>query len=418
MSAPVVADPDAERLRALRRMKALALSLLVVAAIIYAATVALDHSGVWGWVNSGAEAAMVGAMADWFAVTALFRHPLGIPIPHTAIVPTKKDEIAVNLQDFFTENFLTPEIAKERIESAHVALRVGEWLADEDHASRVAGELARVLRAGVGRVGDDDVRSLVTDTLVPRLAREPMAGLAGDMLDAVVREGAHKSFVDLVAREVQGWLQRHPESFKRMVADRAPWWSPDAISRRLVDWTYNQAVAWVDEILNEPDHPTRKSVDDLLLKMSSDLRYDIGVQRRFEALKARLLTNPQLGDTAVSLWRSSQEVLSGALDDPDSALRRRVTTALMDIGHALVEDPEQRQRLEDRLEEFISFFIKTYGRELSGVISHTIQRWDGQEASRKIELHVGRDLQFIRLNGTIVGCLVGLLIHGLTVLLS
>lgn len=417
MSAPVLADPDLQRLRALRRMKGLALGLLVVAAILYVATLWADHSGLWGWVNSGSEAAMVGAMADWFAVTALFRHPMGLPIPHTAIIPTKKDDLAVSLQDFFTENFLTPEIARERLDSAHIAMRVGTWLGDEQHAARVGAELSRLLKAGLGRISDDDVRTLITDTVMPRLAREPMAALAGDMLAGIVRDGAHKGLVDLVAREVLGWLERNPESFKRMIADRAPWWSPDAISRRLVDWTYAQALAWVKEILAEPDHPTRKSLDDLLLRVSSDLHYDVAMQRRFEGLKDRLLTHPQIGDTAVSVWRESRDGLMAAMDDPDSALRRRVTGVLVDLGRTLVSDPVQRERLDARLGDLVSFFIQTYGRELSGVITHTIQRWDGEEASRKIELHVGRDLQFIRINGTVVGCLVGLLIHGVTLLL-
>ncbi len=409
---------DRERLRHLRRMKALALSLLILAAIIYLATLRLDHAGGWGWVNTGAEAAMVGAMADWFAVTALFRYPLGLRIPHTAIVPTKKDEIAVSLQAFFAENFLTEEVARDRLAAAHLGLRIGRWLEDEGHAARVATEFARVARAGLVRVGDDDVRTLVDDVIMPRLVREPMAGLAGDVLAGVVADGAHRGFVDLVAREVHGWLLRPPDSFKKMVANRAPWWAPGAVSTRVVDWTYTQALDWAQSILDDPEHPTRASIDDLLLRIAGDLQHDPDVQQRAEALKARLLTHPQLGESALSVWRSVRESLTAALDDPDSRLHGRFRQALTDLGSTLVSDEAQRERLESRVADIVAFFVNTYGGEVSSIITHTIQRWDGQEASQRIELHVGRDLQFIRINGTVVGCLVGLLIHAVTVLLG
>ena len=407
---------DQQRLRLLRRMKTLALSLLIIAAIIYLATLTADQSGAWGWVNTGAEAAMVGAMADWFAVTALFRHPLGLPIPHTAIVPTKKDEIALSLEDFFTENFLTEEVARDRLAAANLGLRVGRWLEDEGHAARVSTEFARIARAGVTRVGDDDVRGLVDDVVMPRLAREPMASLAGDLLTAVVADGAHRGFIDLVVREVRDWLTRHPDSFKRMVANRAPWWAPDAVSTRVVDWTYTQALDWAQSILDDPNHPTRTSIDDLLLRIADDLQHDPEVQARAEALKARLLTHPQLAESAVNVWHTVRDSVTGALDDPGSRLHARLRQALTDVGATLVTNDAQRERLESRVADIVAFFVNTYGGEVSSVISHTIQRWDGEEASRRIELHVGRDLQFIRINGTVVGCLVGLLIHAVTLL--
>lgn len=409
---------DAERLRRLRRMKAFALSLLVIAAVIYLATIKVSHAGIWGWVNTGAEAAMVGAMADWFAVTALFRYPLGLKIPHTAIVPTKKDELALSIQDFFTENFLTEEIARERLATAHIGLRIGTWLQDSDNSARASRELARVARAGIGRISDADVSTLVADVAIPRLANEPVSIMLGDLLDGVVHDGAHKGFVDMVVREVHDWLVKNPESFKKMIGNRAPWWSPDAVNTRVVDWTYQQAIQWAADILDDPEHQTRKSIDDLLLRIASDLKYDVGVQRRAEALVDRLVHHPQLGQTALNLWRSVRESLLTSLDDPHSQLNTRVRQALRDVGTALVDDPVQRERVDARVGDMVAFFINTYGHEVSGVISHTIQRWDGQEASQRIELYIGRDLQFIRINGTVVGCLVGLIIHGVTVLVS
>lgn len=409
---------DRARFEHLRRMKALALSLLVVAALLYLITLRTGHGGFSGWVNAGSEAAMVGALADWFAVTALFRRPLGLPIPHTAIVPTKKDEIAVSLQDFFTENFLTEEVARDRLAQAEVALRAGRWLQDADNSSRAAREIARVGAAGLARVQDADVRTLLDSVVLPRLVGEPVAALAGDMLAGVVTDGAHRGFVDMVGREVLEWLERNPDSFKKMVANRAPWWSPDAISGRVVDWTYQQALVWIGEILDDPQHPTRQSVDDLLLRIATDLQHDEGVQARAEALKTRLLTHPQVGDSAMSLWSSVRESLLASLRDPASQITSRVQAALGDTGAALVEDAGLRARVDAQLADVVVFFVNSYGSELASVISHTIERWDGDEASRRIELHVGRDLQFIRINGTVVGCLAGLLIHAVSLLVA
>ncbi len=415
---PAWSEVDEARRHSLGRMKLLALSLLLIAAVIYVATLQLDHGVLWGYVNTGAEAAMVGAMADWFAVTALFRHPMGIKIPHTAIVPTKKDEIAVNLQDFFTENFLTEAIARDRLSNARIGMRIGRWLQNSTNSRRAITEILRIGRAAVARVSDDEVRTLADDVLLPRLVREPVASVAGDLLDGVVRDGSHHALVDLLAGEIHTWLKANPKSFQAMVENRAPWWAPDAINTRVVNYAYDQAVAWAADVQHDPAHPTRQSLDDLLLRVAQDLQNDPGVQQRAESLKTRLLSHPQTSETAVSLWRSIRNSLLTAIDDDTSALWKRGQRALLELGDNLVADDELRDSLDGRLEDMSAFMVNTYGKELSSVISHTIQRWDGEEAAQRIELHVGRDLQFIRINGTVVGALVGLLIHAFSQLVG
>lgn len=233
-----MSDADTVRLRRLRRMKAVALSLLGLAAVIYLATLNLDHSGVWGYVNTGSEAAMVGALADWFAVTALFKHPLGIPIPHTALIPRKKDDLAGSLQDFFTDNFLTADNAAERVRDAQIGRRLGRWLDDEQHAQRAVTEGVRVSRALMRRISDEDVRAFAEDVILPRLQREPMAGVAGGLLQAVVEDGAHSGFVELIFNEVSQWLRAHPTKFTAMVRERAPGWVPGFVNQRVVSYAY------------------------------------------------------------------------------------------------------------------------------------------------------------------------------------
>nr|WP_324464680.1 DUF445 domain-containing protein [Phycicoccus elongatus] len=409
---------DAERRRRLRVMRGVALSLLILAAVIFVATLRLDHSGIWGYVNTGAEAAMVGALADWFAVTALFRHPLGLPIPHTAIIPKRKNEIGRNLQEFVTENFLTEEIARERLAAAHVADRVGTWLGMPANRHRAMVEVVRVSRAGLGRLSDDEVRGIVEDFLLPRLASEPIAPIAGTLLQGIVDEQTHRGLVDLGLEQLHTWLAENPGTFAAVIGERAPWWSPPWVDDKVIHWSYSQVLHWLEDIRSDHHHPARQAFDDLLKRLARDLQTDPQVMERAETLKERLLTHPQVPVTAVGLWQSFKASLLHAMDDESSYFWTRGDELLAHAGQHLREDQVWRGRLEARLAELVSFVVNTYGHELAEVISVTVDRWDGKEAAERIELHVGRDLQFIRINGTIVGALAGLVIHGIATAIS
>ncbi len=404
---------DVQRRRGLRRMRTLALSLLLLAAVVYVATLH-DRSGAWGYVNTAAEAAMVGALADWFAVTALFRHPLGLPVPHTAIIPRRKAEIGRNLQDFVTENFLTEEIARDRLAAARVGERVGHWLGERTHRDRVMTEIVRVARAGLGRLSDDEVRGLVGDVLLPRLVAEPISPIAGTLLEGVVADQTHRGLVDLGLEQLREWLAENPGTYAAVLGERAPWWTPPWVDDRVIGWTYQQVLSWLDDIRGDVGHPARLAFDDLLRRLAHDLQHDAEVMERAESLKARLLSHPQVPETAVGLWQSLRSALTTAMDDPGSYFYTRGDELLTHLGRHLVEDGPWRRRLEDTLGQAVSFVVNTYGDELAEVISVTVDRWDGKEAAERIELHVGRDLQFIRINGTIVGALAGLLIHALS----
>jgi uncharacterized membrane-anchored protein YjiN (DUF445 family) len=385
----------------------------VFAAVVYLAT--LGRHGFLGFVNAGAEASMVGAMADWFAVTALFRHPLGLPVPHTALIPRRKDELGRGLEEFVGENFLQEQVIRERIATATISLRVGEWLSDPEHVRRVVDEVSEVAAIGLGKVRDEQVADLVTEALVPAFREEPLSPLAGRLLAEVVRDEVHQGLVDLGLDELYAWLVEHPDTVADVLGQRAPWWAPprlnDAVTRRV----HTELVTWVAEIRADPDHQARRALDSMLAQLAEDLLHDPDTQQRLERLKVRLLDHPQVVESGIALWNALRRVLQESLLDQNGALRARLARELTAFGARLREDETLRARLDGAAADLAVFAVDRYGAEVTTVITHTIERWDGREAARRIELHVGRDLQFIRINGTIVGGLVGVLIHAVTV---
>ncbi len=414
----ITGDPaaDEERRRGLRRMRTVAVSLLLAAAAVYLLT--LGEDGVLGFVNAGAEASMVGAIADWFAVTALFRHPMGLPIPHTALIPRRKDQLGQGLQEFVGENFLQEEIIRERVRAATPSLRVGRWLAEPAHARRVVDEAAVLAATALGRVRDEHVEQLVRDALVPRFHDEPIAPLLGSLLDETVRDDLHHGLVDLAVTELHDWLVANPETVTQILGERAPWWTPPALNDRVAARIHVELVRWVADIRDDPRHHARQALDSMLATLAHDLLTDPDTQERTERLKQRLLDHPQVLASAVSLWNALRRALTTSLADPDGAVRERLLAELLSFGRRLREDQPLRDRLDGLAADAAVFAVERYGEEVTTVITHTIERWDGKEAARRIELHVGRDLQFIRINGTIVGGLVGVLIHAVSVLVG
>ena len=415
MTTMLLGPADQDRRRALRRMRAVALSLLILAAIVFILT--RNRDGAWGYVNATAEAAMIGGLADWFAVTALFRHPLGIPIPHTAIIPNRKEALGQSLEEFVTGNFLTADAARERVVAADVSRRVGRWLAQEPHSARVITEVARLSSSALVAIKDDDVLSFVEQSLLPRLVHEPLSPVAGHFLGSVVQDGAHPGLVDIALVEAHVWLSANEDAVASIVGARAPWWSPAWLDEKVIARVHREALAWVADVRDRPNHPARQALDDLLGQLALDMQHDPETIARAEALKVRVMTHPQIGASAVGLWDALRTALLGALDDADGQLRRRGVSALSQLGERLLDDPGLRQRVDGHIADAIGFVVTAYGHEIAKVISQTVDRWDGKEAAERIELHVGRDLQFIRINGTIVGGLAGLAIHTLNVLL-
>jgi uncharacterized membrane-anchored protein YjiN (DUF445 family) len=409
-------EADAARARGLRRMRTVALALLVFAAVVYLLT--LGSTGWLGFVNAGAEASMVGAMADWFAVTALFRHPLGLPIPHTALIPRRKDELGKGLQDFVGENFLQEDIIRERVGAARVTHRVVTWASEPVHARRVVREVTDLAAIGLGKVQDKHIQEFVEAVLVPRFRDEPIAPILGRFITEAVRDDLHHGVVDLALEELHRWLEKHQDTFTEVLSERAPWWAPERLNEAITTRLHVEAIRWISDIRSDPHHHARAALDSMLAQLGDDLLHKEETQERAEALKLRLLEHPQFPATGISLWQALRNALLKALEDEDSPLADRLERELVGLAERIRDDETMRARLDAMISDVAVFAVSRYGAELTAVITHTIERWDGEEAARKIELHVGRDLQFIRINGTIVGGLVGVLIHTVAVLVT
>jgi len=411
-------DVDELRRSQLRRMKLLATALLALAALIYVLTLSARDSGWVGFVNTAAEAAMVGAVADWFAVTALFRHPLGLKIPHTAIIPTRKDALGHNLEDFVATHFLAEDVVRERVARSRIAYRCGVWLSDRAHAERATAELASLARGALTVLRDETVVAVLDDVFFRRVLDRPWGPPSGRLLGRIVSDGAHHRLVDVGVDQLHTWLSEHEEVIVRLVLERAPAWTPSWLDQRVGHRAYAEALKFAADIRADPYHRARKALDNLLTEFAHDLQHDPAMQIKADAFRDRLRDHPDVRGAVAQLWATVRASIEEAVDDPASDLRQRTVDAVLAFGTRLAADEALQRRLDTYAEDGAAHVVTSYRDEVVTVISETVQRWDGEEASRRIELHVGRDLQFIRINGTVVGGLVGLLIHTATVLLD
>ncbi|MFJ4706430.1 DUF445 domain-containing protein [Streptomyces anulatus] len=412
---------DEEKQRGVRRMKLTATGLLLLVALVYVLATWAKNSGVGGWpgyVAAAAEAGMVGALADWFAVTALFRRPLGLPIPHTAIIPTKKDQLGQSLGSFVGENFLSGDVIRDRIHALGVGRRVGVWLAEPAHADRVTAELATALRGALTVLRDSDVQAVVGEAITRRANAVEVGPGLGKMLEKVVTDGGHRKVVDLVCVRAHDWLVEHGDSVMNAVQGGAPGWTPRFVDKRVGERVYKELLRFVTEMRDMPEHPARGSIDTFLTDFASDLQSDADTRARVERLKSEILGRGEVQDVIASAWSSVRTMILSAAEDERSELRMRARASLMSLGARLASDERLQGKLDGWLEDAAVYVVTTYRAEITSLISETVAGWDADQTSKKIEAHIGRDLQFIRINGTVVGALAGLAIYTVSHALS
>ena len=418
---PAPVPGEEEKRRGLRKMKLVALSFLLGATVIFLAMTILrsfDAPAWTGYVKAAAEAGMVGALADWFAVTALFRHPLGIRIPHTAIIPTRKDMIGDSLGDFVGANFLSEQVVRERLRRVGVASRLGGWLAKPDNAERVTAELATVVRGAVAVLRDEDVQAVLEQAVVSRAVAVPWGPPLGKLLGGVFADGAHHKLVDLLCDRLYEWVKTNHAAVLRVVSDRAPTWSPRFVDSMVADKVYGEVLSFTWLVKTDPNHPMRLAIDTFLAEFAKDMQTDPATMARAEQVKHQVLDHPEVRNVIGAAWTAAKTMLLDAAEDPSSELRRRVRDGLVTLGERIGSDEALREKADSWVEGAAAYVVLNYRDEITTLITDTVRRWDAEETSRKIELQVGRDLQFIRINGTVVGALAGLLIYTIAELIG
>jgi uncharacterized membrane-anchored protein YjiN (DUF445 family) len=278
-------------------------------------------------------------------------------------------------------------------------------------------EGSRVLSDALSHVKESDVAAVIEEALIPRMKEEQLSPVVGQLLEEVLRDQAHRGLVDLVVDELGRWLTQNHDEVSALIENRAPSWTPQWLDKRVAGWVHDQVVEWVAEIGRTANHPARIALDGWLTELAHDLQHDESTMERAERLKDRMLSQPRVITTSIQLWDALRRALIGSLGDEAGLLRRRAREEIDAFGQRLIDEPELSQRLDATISDVAAYAVNHYGHEVATIISATVNRWDGKETAERIELHVGRDLQFIRINGTVVGGLAGIAIHAMSTVL-
>src|SRR3954463_13021499 len=410
---------DPARARDLARMKRLASGLFLLAAAVFLACVLFGRDLTWvGYVRATAEASMVGALADWFAVTALFRHPMGLPIPHTAIIPRKKDQIGQSLGTFVQENFLTRAVIEDKLTTIDVPGRLGGFLAAPGRAERLAGDLSTALSGLTDLLRDEDLQPAVAALVDRKLHGTPAAPVLARVLELVVDGDRHQEVLSVGLRGLARFLEENRVVFRAQLGDASPPWVPDWVDERVFNKVFVGVEEFLEEVGEDPQHELRRSYDARLRTYIHALRTDPSTAGRVEELKKELLEHPAVRQWSGSLWTNAKNAVLAAAADPESELRARVTGMIGDLAQLLQTDPKTRELVQRHAHTVAGYLVERFSGDVADLVGSTVQRWDTDETSRRIELQVGRDLQWIRVNGTVVGGLAGLVIYTIAQLIS
>ena len=412
---------DPERVRDLRRMKASATGLLAATAAVFLATFALPDTTAVGFLRAAAEAGMVGGLADWFAVTALFRHPLGIPVPHTALIPTRKAQLGQQLGSFVTSNFLTPDNVVERLRDAHLVPKLSAQLATPEVAKRISEETAVAVTAALSAVREEDLTALALDLARRDMTRRKYAPLAGRLLQDVTNGGAHRPLLDVVLPYLRTSMIDNRELLKtqlKLYGDKYGFLGMLLLTDRRTGKLIDKTIAFMAEIEADPHHELRGVLDDWLRKVAHDLQHDPRLSEQVDAMARQVLADPATAAWLESVIGGILTSLRAQLADPAGPLTEKLAASLQRLAQRITDDADLQARLEAMLENAVLWAVREHAAEFTALVRHVIDRWDGAQAARQVELFAGRDLQFIRINGTVVGALAGVTIHAVAVALG
>ncbi len=394
----------------LRRMKRIPLLLLFLMALLFAFT--LHHPASWaGWLHAFAEAGMVGALADWFAVVALFRHPLGLPIPHTAIIPNRKNNIGESMSRFVADHFLEPDVVRRKLQNTNLAAFVVSWLKSDRGRHSVEDLTTAVLRWALDALHEKRVRRFLSRLSSKQLADISLAPLLGNTLEWLVRGQRHQQILTQVLRNTIVLVHDNRDAIREKVRRESPWWLPGFVDDRILKKMLERIEHQLFELALNQDHPLREQFNQWVQGFAHDLKNNPEHRRLGDDFKEQLLANDELQDYLYGLWQELARHIESDIEKPDSVIRQHVGQWLGNVAEELDGDADMQTWVNAWLVDAITLVVGRNSAQIASLISDTVKSWDGADTSRRVELAIGRDLQFIRINGTLVGGLVGLLIH-------
>ncbi|MDZ4808499.1 MAG: DUF445 domain-containing protein [Bacteroidota bacterium] len=399
----------------LNRFKWFATSLVFLMAVVYVVCEVFFKQQAWaGYVKAFAEAAMVGALADWFAVVALFRHPFGIPIPHTNLIESSKGKIGDNLGSFVTDNFLTAATIKPRLEKLQVAARLGEWLLLEKNRQRITAEIIRIVKEGLLKLNDEEMTRIISAEAVGLVEKIPVHKIVGNGLQKILVDDVHQDWLTTIAANLGDFLEKNRDMVKQKVKDESHFLIPGFVDNMIAEKITNGGIRYMEEIAADIKHPVRKNLSIKLQEIATDMQQGGEWAEKITHLKNELLSPRHLQDYSKMLWQYIKKQIETDLDKKDSGISGYIENALKEAGISLQKDPIRQQRIDHFIQIQAFRLIMKYKHSAGELISQTVSNWPSKQLSEKLELEVGKDLQFIRINGTLVGGAVGLLIYILT----
>jgi uncharacterized membrane-anchored protein YjiN (DUF445 family) len=401
----------------LQTMRLVATGLLIVMAFVYAAARACEAGHPWlGYVRAFAEAAMVGGLADWFAVTALFRHPLGLPIPHTAIIPKNKDRIGDALASFLRQNFLIPSVVARRMRRLDLAGATGRFLAAPgpaaDRASRLRQGASRLIADVVSALDAERLGGMVRAAVSQRLSAFNVAPVLGQALEAAIDRDRHVPILDNAIDWVGRTLVANEATIRAMISEKAGsvmrWTGLDeTLANKILDGLYRL----IEEVGEDPKHPLRDKAEEGLVDLARRLREDSALQAKVNAFKDEIIASPAVAAWLDGLWGQARAALLKGARDPDAAMAGRLGETLRQLGQTLQSEPKLARAINLFARRAAVGMAATYGDGIVRLVSDTVRGWDAETVTGRLEQAVGRDLQYIRVNGTLVGGMVGLVVH-------
>jgi len=418
-----------ERKRILIRNKTIATGLMLGAAILFVVARSQKGHGAWEWLAAFAEAAMVGALADWFAVVALFRHPLGVPIPHTAIITSKKDAIAGNLADFIRDKFLASDTLIARLREYNPAEHLAAYLMSRDNADRLAKGLTSLLADSLDFIDDERVQQLLRTALASRIDNLDLATSAGAILDTLRKDNRHQIVLDDLLNRVAAWLAtaeaqaRLATAIDDMCTKEYPLLSAfipnrDQFSRGAGEKVARRINAFIQDVNADPVHELRYRFDTVVTEFIARLKSDPALRSKVETIKHEVVHNRFIADYVKSIGNDLKSWLSNDLHQPHSRVQEKISAAVAGLATTLSQNRELQESLNEHLETLLVHYGDPLRAAIAGHISGTVQKWENADYISEIELSIGSDLQFIRMNGTLVGGVIGLLLHAVSLLLS